>query len=267
MTEWNTGEITANGVRLHFMRADTGKPPMLLAHGLTDAGACWLPVAEQFRADYDVLMYDARGHGRSEKPADGYTFDTLAADMVGLIGALGLAQPIVIGHSMGAATAALAAARSPALFRAVVLEDPPARRQPAAADEMFFANWRAGLLAEQALSHDALIAKGHTQSPTWSDAELTHWADAKLQVSPNTLEMIRTPGTQWFEHVSEITCPVLLVAADEALGSAVAPDIAAQVQGAWRNGQFVRLAGAGHSVHREAPEAWMQAVRAFLAGV
>lgn len=267
MTEWNTGEITTNGVRLHFMRADNGKPPMLLAHGLTDAGACWLPVAEQFCADYDVVMYDARGHGRSEKPADGYTFDTLAADMVGLIGALGLAQPIVIGHSMGAATAALAAARSPELFRAVVLEDPPARNRPAAADEMFFTNWRAGLLAEQALSHEALIAKGHTQSPTWSDAELTHWADAKLQVSPNTLEMIRTPGTQWFEHVSEITCPVLLVAADEALGSAVAPEIAAQVQGAWRNGQFVRLAGAGHSVHREAPEAWMQAVRAFLAGV
>lgn len=267
MAEWNTGEIATNGVRLHFMCAGNGKPPMLLAHGLTDAGACWLPVAEQLRADYDVVMYDARGHGQSEKPASGYTYDNLAADMVGLIGALGLAQPIVIGHSMGAATAGLAAARSPELFRAVILEDPPARNRPAAEENEFMASWRAGLLKEQTLSHDALVAAGHTQSPTWSDAELTHWADAKLQASPNALEIIRTPGTQWFAHVGEITCPVLLVAADEALGSAVAPEIAAQVQGAWRNGQFVRIAGAGHSVHREAPAAWMQAVRAFLAEV
>ena len=266
MSEWNAGEIVANGVRLHFLRAGNGKPPLLLAHGLTDAGACWLPVAEQLRADYDVVMYDARGHGHSAQPG-GYTYDNLAADMVGLIGALELEQPIVIGHSMGAATAALAAARSPELFRAVVLEDPPARGRPQAEENEFFASWRAGLLAEQALSHGALVAKGHAQSPTWSDAELTHWADAKLQASPNALEIIRAPGTQWFAHVGDIACPVLLVAADEALGSAVAAEIAAQVQGAWRNGRLVRIAGAGHSVHREAPEAWMRAVRAFLAEV
>jgi len=45
----------------------------VLAHGFSDDGLCWTPVAEKLAADYDVIMVDARGHRRSDTPEQGYT--------------------------------------------------------------------------------------------------------------------------------------------------------------------------------------------------
>lgn len=84
------GDITTNGLRLHYYRSGGGARPLVLAHGLTDHGLCWAPIAAQLAADYDIVMYDARGHGRSDQPATGYTYDQLAADLAGLIQALKL---------------------------------------------------------------------------------------------------------------------------------------------------------------------------------
>jgi pimeloyl-ACP methyl ester carboxylesterase len=69
-------------------------------------------------------MYDARGHGYSDKPDGPYDLATHVADLVGLIRALGLEKPVLMGHSMGGGTVALAAATHPDLARAVILEDP-----------------------------------------------------------------------------------------------------------------------------------------------
>jgi len=45
----------------------------VLAHGFSDDGLCWTPVAEKLAADYDVIMVDARSQGRSDTPEQGYT--------------------------------------------------------------------------------------------------------------------------------------------------------------------------------------------------
>ena len=49
---------------------------MVLAHGITDDGLCWSPVAEVLEAKYAVIMADARTYGKSEAPADGYLTDS-----------------------------------------------------------------------------------------------------------------------------------------------------------------------------------------------
>ena len=45
MGDWQTGIVEANGVRLHYTRTGGDKPPVVLAHGVTDDGLCWSPVA------------------------------------------------------------------------------------------------------------------------------------------------------------------------------------------------------------------------------
>ena len=72
MATWQSGDVTVNGLRLHYTRTGGAKPPVVLAHGFSDDGLCWTPVAEALEADYDVIMVDARGHGRSEAPEQGY---------------------------------------------------------------------------------------------------------------------------------------------------------------------------------------------------
>ena len=59
MTHWQSGDIAVNGLKLHYTRTGGAKPPVVLAHGFSDDGLCWTPVAEALEADYDVVMVDA----------------------------------------------------------------------------------------------------------------------------------------------------------------------------------------------------------------
>jgi pimeloyl-ACP methyl ester carboxylesterase len=60
MASWQSGDVETNGIRLHYTRTGGAKPPLVLAHGVTDSGLCWTPIAEALAADYDVIMVDAR---------------------------------------------------------------------------------------------------------------------------------------------------------------------------------------------------------------
>ncbi len=84
------------------------------------------PSAEILAANYDVIMVDARGHGRSTGPEQGYGQDDHAADLAGLIKGLGLHRPSILGHSMGAVTALALAGLYPGIPGSILLEDPPA---------------------------------------------------------------------------------------------------------------------------------------------
>jgi len=64
-------------------------------------------------ADYDVIMVDARGHGRSDGPEQGYGSAEHAGDLASVITGLGLHRPAVLGHSMGAATTLVLAGTYP----------------------------------------------------------------------------------------------------------------------------------------------------------
>lgn len=266
MPTYHEDDLIANGIRLHYYRAGAGPRSIVLAHGLTDAGLCWGALAEQLAPDYTVVLYDARGHGCSEQPAAGYDYDTLAADMAGLIGALGLERPIVLGHSMGAATAALAAARYPALFGGVALEDPPARTEQTSAEALAMATqWHADVAAQRQLSRAELIARARAESPRWPAAELGPWADAKRQVLPDAVYVAANPATVWHSVIEQITCPVLLITGDPAQGALVTPEFATSLAARWRHGRVAHIPGAGHCIRRDQPALFMQALRDFLA--
>ena len=86
---WQSAYVQSNGIRLHYWRTGgVGRPGMVLAHGITDYGLNWASLAQRFEAEYDIIMYDARGHGYSDKPDGPYDLATHAADLAGLIRAL-----------------------------------------------------------------------------------------------------------------------------------------------------------------------------------
>ncbi|MES2274285.1 MAG: alpha/beta hydrolase, partial [Chlamydiota bacterium] len=124
MTRWTTGTCQTNGINIHYLRTGKNKPPVVLLHGLTMNGACWAPLARALEEDYDVVMPDARGHGNSSAPNQGYSYDILAADVLNLIEALRLTNPVLLGHSMGGMTAAVVASQNPKQLRGIVLADP-----------------------------------------------------------------------------------------------------------------------------------------------
>lgn len=124
MAGWTTGTCEANGINVHYLRTGGNKPSVVLLHGLMLSGACWTPLARELEDDYDVIMPDARGHGNSNAPDQGYRYEDLATDVMSLIDELQLTAPVLLGHSMGGMTAAVAASRNPKRLRGLILADP-----------------------------------------------------------------------------------------------------------------------------------------------
>lgn len=263
-----TNDVNANGLRLHYRRTGGDKPQLLLLHGLTDNGGCWNPVIEQLKADYDCIAPDARGHGLSDAPAQGYTPEDHAADAAAFIQALGLNKPIVMGHSMGGMESTVLAATHPELVRAVILED-PAWFDPGGAEASQLrerANtWRDGLRNDKSQSKTELIATGQKNNPKWSAAELDAWSDAKAQAHEQVLDYILTQHTDWRALLKQIPVPVLLITGDTNV--IISPELGAAAQAINPKVEFVVIKNAGHSVRRDNFADYMAAVKAFLSKV
>ncbi|MGI9147234.1 MAG: alpha/beta fold hydrolase [Chloroflexota bacterium] len=271
MPEWFSGDVVANGMRIHYHRTGGGKPPLVLSHGATDSGLCWTRVTRALESDYDVILPDARGHGTSDAPPSGYSSSRRAADLAGLIDALGLKRPAVGGHSMGAATTLYLVAEYPDLASCAILEDPGLRsgeRGPSRPGQGEPRNaLRRIVLDAQADGLEATIARGRAASPTWAEEEFESWAEAKMQVSRRFLDdSTRTgPANEWRELLPRVKCPVLLVTSDPELGSIVTPVIAQEAARLLPSLRLVRLSGAGHNIRREQFKPFVREVRNFLA--
>lgn len=113
----DTGRIALN-VR------ETGSGPVaIFLHGITAAAAVWDPILQLVGSTFRAIAVDQRGHGRSGKPEDAYSADAFAKDVIALIETLGSDRAVVVGHSLGARNAVVAAVQRPDLVRAAVAID------------------------------------------------------------------------------------------------------------------------------------------------
>lgn len=268
MKTYQDGFVEANGIKIHYYRSTPaqGGQTVVLLHGLTDNGMCWVRVADVLRERYDVIMPDTRGHGLSDKPERGYAVEDLAADAAGLIEALHLDQPVVVGHSLGGGTATVVAGLYPKLVRAAVLED-PAWFAPSTNKEEGEKNaqrWQSDLLHHQGLSREALMIECSKNNPGWHADEVAAWADARYQMSEKALiGILSAISGGWQDYVRRAACPILLVTAEPGRGI-VTPAMVKEAAGLWKQGREAHIANAAHSIHRDQLEAYLAAVQSFL---
>ncbi len=270
MGEWQDSYVQSNGIRLHYTRTGVDKRPIVLAHGLTDSGLCWSRLARELERTYDLVMVDARGHGLSDKPEHGYGPREHVKDLAGLIDALGLNKPVVIGHSMGGATASMLAAEYPDLIRAAILEDPawhwPKSPEAEAAEvRQNYEAWRLRGEARQALSAEELYARGRLDNPSWSAEEFEPWVAAKQQLAPQVIEIILENERTWPQQVAAYQVPVLLIYGEPALGGILGSEMAGEAKYINPLVQPVHISGAGHNIRRERFDGYVAVIREFLA--
>jgi pimeloyl-ACP methyl ester carboxylesterase len=120
-----TGLVGANGTKLYNERRGNG-PAVVLVSGATGDACHWKEVADTLSSDHTVVTYDRRGNSRSPRPSgwDATTMDEQADDAVGLIDALDLDRPIVLGTSAAVGIVANLALRHPETVQAVILHEP-----------------------------------------------------------------------------------------------------------------------------------------------
>jgi N-formylmaleamate deformylase len=266
-----SGNVIANGVYLHYYRTMGGKPPIVLIHGVTDDGLCWTRVADQLADRYDLIMLDLRGHGKSEAPDTGYTLTVMAAEIVALIKELGLMKPILLGHSMGAITALALAGLYPDVAKAIIMEDPPTfwmvkksdKSQPPHPNGL--ALW---IEANKRKTKEELFSEVRSGNPGWSDAEIDPWVDSKLRYSPKIVQMVSMtdlPAMDFDSLLKHITCKTLLLTADPSKGSIVTEKEAAVLSQTISQLEIRHIDGAGHNIHRDQFESYMDIVQDYLA--
>lgn len=296
---WSDGYAYANGVRIHYYHAvpAPGKPVMVMVHGVTDNALCWTTLAWKLQADYDIYMLDTRGHGLSDPFTSTDDRDTLIEDVVAYVKAMEFENPILVGHSMGAATVMQVGAEAPDLAQAVIMLDPflarrapaaapPPRRRPEARSEAprpkpreesapaparnLTVNMMGApemLVAQNNYSIDDLVAKARHDNPRWDLVDCQYWALSKKQYHgaySDSAWQVMSGTMQVGDSLERIPVPSLVLKAD-------APESTRQANEAAVQGldlvKLVHVDDAAHNLHHDQLERTYKEISEFLATV
>jgi 3-oxoadipate enol-lactonase len=130
-----TGSIarTKDGCQISYrVHANPGKPRLALIHSLALSGAMWSEVVAQLAGTAEILTYDCRGHGQSDRRPGPYSVELFADDLAAVFDACGWSSATVAGCSMGGCVAQAFAAAYPRRVRGLALIDTTAWYGPTA---------------------------------------------------------------------------------------------------------------------------------------
>ncbi len=263
--------ITAGDVEIAVTEfPNPGRAPVVLLHGIGSRGQSWWPVIDPLATRFHLYQLDMRGHGASGKPSAGYLVEHYAADLDAALDALDLqgGETRIMGHSLGALVALYWASEHPSRAAALVVEDPSLRVPPNIVEA--FDGWQqlAALTPAQA------AAWYRQEYPDWSDEDCLRRAETITSTAPSVFAELRTEaqealarGTTDRMHIlSGVQVPALLLYGSQELGSIVAPADAERFVQIMPRGRAIQIPGAGHSLHRDASDAFLEAVIPFLDG-
>src|SRR5215831_9172564 len=122
------GDVWARGIRLHVQRLGTASERVtaVFLHGLVmdNLSSWYFTVANPAARHADVILYDLRGHGKSERPPSGYTVSDMVSDLESLLEALAVRRPVVlVGNSFGGLLALAFSVAMPSRVAGLVLVD------------------------------------------------------------------------------------------------------------------------------------------------
>lgn len=120
----NLSEIQLSYLEWQPKENQDKKQPLLLLHGLADSALVWLNLGEYLADKYHIVAPDMRGHGESEKPESGYSFEKTIDDLEALIENLNWSSANILGHSWTGKLACIWARKNPEIFKSMILVDP-----------------------------------------------------------------------------------------------------------------------------------------------
>ncbi len=263
-------KLAVGGIHLYYESAGQG-PPVLFIHGLGSSTRDWELQVASFSDRYQVVTFDVRGHGQSDKPPGPYSIPLFAADTAELIRALGLATartrggaPVhVVGISLGGMIALQLAVSYPDLIRSLVIVN--------SGPEFVLRTFGERLQALQRLLVIRLFGMrkmGEVLSkrlfPKPEQVELRQmlverWAENDVRAYSAAARGLL--GWSVVDHLSTIACPTLVIAAEYDYTPAARKEayVARMPQA-----ELVVIEDSRHATPVEHPERFNQVLGAFL---
>lgn len=265
--------VVLNDAAYHFQRVGSG-PPLLLLHGFTGSSASWAAVAPDLEPHFDLVMPDLLGHGRTAAPGDAgrYQMGCAAADLIALLDHLGIESAHLLGYSMGGRLALFTALRYLHRFQSLFLESasPGLRTE----EERFRRRVQDNALAER-LEREGIesFTEYWETLPLWNSQQSNLSAEARLLLRRERLKQrphglansLRGMGTgaqpALWDQLPGLRLPVqLLVGALDTKFVGINQEMLA----AFPDARLKIAPNAGHAIHLEHPQEFLQTVVAFL---
>jgi pimeloyl-ACP methyl ester carboxylesterase len=277
-----TTQIRNSDVELHVEQdGDPDAPPVLLLHGIASSTKTWDWLVATLTSTHCVLRLDFRGHGRSSRAPGAYQMADYLSDAVAVCEQLANGPCVVVGHSLGGATAAALAQQRPDLVSGVVLEDPPMFFAEGLGENELMGAFRlmresVPMLQEQKVTIDVLVpliaaipsATGEPLGEVIHPDAIEATAASLLLLDATVLDpVLEGRVVAAFDPAQPIPVRTLVLAADPSSPDAVVRPADIERLARSSPGAEVRvISGAGHLIHNELAhrEVVRDAVRDFL---
>lgn len=251
-------------------------PKLVFLHGVMGFTANWRRIAKAFEDEFRVLVFDQRGHGRSFQPAIGYAPEDYAGDLEKILDELGWQQIHLVGHSMGGRVAIHFAHENPERVTRLVVEDIGPSMYPEGV----------GLIS-RLLDTVPVPFANKREAKEWFDTEFMRlfadqsrreglaaylYANLKENEAKQAVWRFYEPGmresvaqgraTERWDEIEELKVPTLVVRGEHSRD--LPREIFDRMLAANLLIKGVEIAGAGHWVHSDQPDAFIEALKAFL---
>lgn len=256
-------KLKFNNINLYYEVNGKGQP-LLFIHGLGSSTRDWELQVQKFSKTHQVITFDLRGHGQSDKPAGPYSMSMFASDTKGLLKSLGIESAHVVGLSLGGGIAFQLAIDSPKLVKTMVIVN--------SAPELVVRTFKDKLGVWQRFIIVRLLGMrrmGEVLSkrlfPKVEHASLQttfveRWAENDSQAYQEAMRAMI--GWSVTDKLGSIKCPTLVITADQ---DYTPVSLKEEYTKLMPNAQLVVIPDAHHATPVEQPETFNAALMDFLA--
>jgi 3-oxoadipate enol-lactonase len=255
-------KMLCNNINLYYQVEGEGQP-LVFIHGLGSSTRDWEFQVPEFSRTYQVITFDLRGHGQSDKPPGPYSIPLFAADTASLLKALDIESAHVVGISLGGGVAFQLALDYPALVKSLVIVNsapigvgtsPEGQREIEGRVEIVRQQGMRAMgqvLSQRLFPQAAHASLRQTFVERWAENDPRAYIEALLSLA------------NWnvMGQLGSIHCPTLVVAADEDYTPVAVKEAYVKLL---PNAQLVVIAEAHHATPMEQPEKFNAALKPFL---
>ena len=266
-------QVIIGSMRFHYLDWGGVASPILFLHGGGLNAHTWDVVSVMLRDRYHCIALDQRGHGDSEwSPVNDYAVESQLADVEGFINQLRLANPVLVGQSMGGLNSIAYAIRHSREMRGLVVVDVGPEINPAGTQRI-----REFASTPELDSPDAFLERAVKFNPLRNPAVLKRSLYYNLRQTPAgkwALKHDQRRGSEEYtriataqrerlaQQIPQISCPTLIVRG--ALSDVLTDDAADKFARSLPKGRWVRVENAGHNVQGDNPAGLLEVLLPFL---
>jgi esterase len=253
-----------NTLNVAYRKMGNGEP-LLILHGLFGSSDNWQTLAKSYAEHYEVYLIDQRNHGHAPHLPT-HTYNNMSEDVFNMVTSLGLEKVSIIGHSMGGKTAMYFAQQHPEYLHKLVIADMGVKAYPRHHDLIF-----TGIKAVDVKSCDSRKTATERLSAHISDVgtqqfllKNLYWQEPGVLAWRFNAEVLEQEIDEVLKPVTDtpVNLPTLFIRGGKS--DYIKDDEIESIRLIFSNAHFATIAGAGHWLHAEKPNEFLEKTLAFL---